>query len=320
MRFAVVSALAVATAVGCGSSDLQPIREPASDASAAPLPPPAHVGVGIGDAAPAPPDAGSQGPAGCKRGMAANDAPSAAFAPSASSPGITWWYNWAAQPPGGGDDSIEFVPMIWGGQSLSQSIPAGSKYLLGFNEPNFVSQAHLTAQQAASDWPSLEAKAAPLGISIASPGVNYCGSNLDGGGSAACTEPTVTDPYSYLKEFLADCKGCKVDYIAVHWYNCDLPSLRDYIDGDLDSGGTFPGFAQFGRPIWLTEFSCPSGSSTADQKAYMKAAIPYLESNPNVMRYAWFNASNIPSAQLSNSDGTLTDLGKTYVSLPQSCP
>ena len=320
MRFAVVSALAVATAVGCGSSDLQPIREPASDASAAPLPPPAHVGVGIGDAAPATPDAGSQGPAGCKRGMAANDAPSAAFAPSASSPGITWWYNWAAQPPGGGDDRIEFVPMIWGGQSLSQSIPAGSKYLLGFNEPNFVSQAHLTAQQAASDWPSLEAKAAPLGISIASPGVNYCGSNLDGGGSAACTEPTVTDPYSYLKEFLADCKGCKVDYIAVHWYNCDLPSLRDYIDGDLDSGGTFPGFAQFGRPIWSTEFSCPSGSSTADQKAYMEAAVPYLESNPNVMRYAWFNASNIPSAQLSNSDGTLTDLGKTYVSLPQSCP
>ena len=33
MRFAVVSALAAATAVGCGSSDLQPIREPASDAA-----------------------------------------------------------------------------------------------------------------------------------------------------------------------------------------------------------------------------------------------------------------------------------------------
>jgi hypothetical protein len=317
MRFAVVSALAVATAVGCGSSDLQPIHEPASDASIA------LAEVGGGDAATPAPDAGppaSPTSSACKRGIAANDAPSAAFAPSGSSPGITWWYNWAAQPPGGGDEGIEFVPMIWGGQSLGQTIPKGSKYLLGFNEPNFVSQSHLTAQQAASDWPSVEAKATPQGISIASPGVNYCGSNADGGGSSACTEPTVTDPYSYLKEFLADCKGCKVDYIAVHWYNCDLPSLRDYIDGDLDSGGTFPGFVQFGKPIWVTEFSCPSSASVAQQKTYMEAAIPYLESNPNVMRYAWFNASNIASAQLSNSDRTLTDLGKTYVSLPQSCP
>ena len=74
------------------------------------------------------------------------------------------------------------------------------------------------------------------------------------------------------------------------------------------------------RPIWLTEFSCDTSHSVADQKAYMQAAVPYLESNPNVMRYAWFNADPIPNAELANSDGSLTDLGATYVGLPQNCP
>ena len=146
--------------------------------------------------------------------------------------------------------------------------------------------------------------------------MNFCGSASD---SSKCTEPTVTDPYTYLKDFLAACSGCQVDYIAVHWYNCDLPSLQAYLEGNTDAGGNLQGFVQFGKPIWLTEFSCDSSHSAADQKAYMKAAIPYLEANPNIARYAWFSARNIPNADLTNSDGSLTDLGTTYIGLPQSC-
>jgi hypothetical protein len=308
MRFAIatVSTLAVASVASCGSSDLQPIHEPGMEAA---LPTPNEGGTGI-----VPRDASAPPARACKRGIAATVAPSAAFAPTAASPGISWWYNWYSRPPGSGDESIEFVPMIWGGGSLAESIPSSSKHLLGFNEPDLMKQSNLTEQQAAADWPSIEAKAAPLGISIVSPAVSYC-SPMDGG-AGQCTEPTVTDPYTYLKNFLADCQGCKVDYIAVHWYNCDLPSLRGYIDGD----GNFPGFVQFGRPIWLTEFACNGSATVAQQKAYMQAAVPYLEGNPNVMRYAWFSAKNIPNALLTNSDGSLTDLGQTYVGLAQSCP
>jgi hypothetical protein len=260
-------------------------------------------------------DSGSKGGAGthCKRGIASNAAPSAAFVPTASSPGIAWWYNWSNQGSSG-TTGIEYVPMIWGSGSLNAAIPAGSRYLLGFNEPNFKSQADLTAQQAATDWPTLETKA--NGIPLVSPGVNYCGSSTD---SSGCTEPTVTDPYTYLKDFFADCPGCEVDYVAVHWYNCDLPSLQAYLEGNLDAGGGLQGFVQFNKPIWLTEFSCGSGSSVADQKAYMQAAVPYLESNPNVFRYSWFSASAIPNAELMNSDGSLTDLGTTYVGLAANC-
>jgi hypothetical protein len=253
------------------------------------------------------------GGAHCKRGIAANTAPSAAFAPTASSPGITWWYNWSNQGSSG-TTGIEYVPMIWGSASLGDAIPAGSRYLLGFNEPNFKSQADLTSQQAATDWPMLEAKA--NGIPLVSPAVNYCGSSSN---SSQCTDPAVTDPYTYLKDFFADCSGCEVDYVAVHWYNCDLPSLKAYLEGNLDAGGGLQGFVQFKKPIWLTEFSCDGSHSVADQKAYMQAAVPYLESNPNVYRYSWFSAGPIANAELMNSDGSLTDLGTTYIGLPESC-
>jgi hypothetical protein len=107
-----------------------------------------------------------------------------------------------------------------------------------------------------------------------------------------------------------------VDYVAVHWYNCDLPSLKDY----LEPGGSLEGFEQFGKPIWLTEFSCNGSASAAEQEAYMRAAIPYLEGNPHVFRYSWFSAGPIPNAKLINTDGSPTALGTVYMGLPQSCP
>ena len=253
------------------------------------------------------------GASACKRGIAANATPSGALAPTASSPGVWWWYNWSnksAAPPAG----IEFAPMIWGSASVAGPIPAGAKYLLGFNEPNFKSQANLTPQQAAADWPQVEALAKATSIPIVSPAVNFCGSASN---SSGCSDPSVTDPYTYLKDFLAACTGCEVDAVAVHWYNCDLPSLQGYIEGNTSG---LQGFVQFGKPIWLTEFSCDSTHSVADQKAYMQAAVPWLESNAHIFRYSWFSASPIPNALLQNSDGTLTDLGTTYASLPQSCP
>ena len=123
------------------------------------------------------------------------------------------------------------------------------------------------------------------------------------------------DPYQYLTDFFTACTGCEVDYVAVHWYNCDLPSLKDY----LETGANLPGFEQFGKPIWLTEFSCDTSASSADQESYMRAAIPYLESNPKVFRYSWFSADPIPNAKLMNADGSPTALGQVYIGLPQSC-
>jgi hypothetical protein len=290
----------------CGTTNLDPIEAP-------PLADAGHGGPAVqdGSATGAPDADASTVP--CKRGFAANDGPSAALAPAASSPGLAWWYNWAAQSPGG-DPRIEFVPMLWGGGSLTQTIPAGSRYLLGYNEPNFNSQANLSVAQAVADWPAVESRAGSR--PIVSPAVNYCGSATD---ASRCTDPAITDPYTYLGDFFAACSGCRVDYVAVHAYFCDLPSLQAYLEGNTQTGGSVPGFVQFGKPIWVTELACDASHPVADQKAFMQAAVPYLERNPNVLRYAWFNAKNIPNAMLTNADGSLTDLGTTYVGLAAAC-
>jgi hypothetical protein len=215
---------------------------------------------------------------------------------------VAWWYNWSLK----GSGALEFVPMVWGKDSVSASIPTGADYLLTFNEPNFHAQSNLTAQAAADLWPTIEQKAKAAGIPLVSPAMNFCGPAADCNG---------TDPYQYLKDFFAACASCEVDYVAVHWYNCDLPSLKDY----LEPGGNLEGFEQFGKPIWLTEFSCNGDASAADQEAYMRAAVPYLEGNSHVFRYSWFSADPIPKAKLVADDGSPTALGQVYLGLPDSC-
>lgn len=221
-------------------------------------------------------------------------------------PGVSWWYNWAASrqavAPG-----IEFVPMIWGSGSFdgaAASMPSDAEYLLGFNEPNFFEQANISAQAAAQLWPQLEAIANAKGLELVSPAVNFCGD--DASKTGPCHD---TNPVSYLEDFFAACASCRVDYVAVHWYNCAVPELQFYLGQ----------FRKFNKPIWLTEFACAYGGDTsvAGQESYMRAAIPVLEADTRVHRYAWFSGDPLPTARLLEPNGELTALGKVYASLPR---
>ena len=241
----------------------------------------------------------------CKRGVAWY---SDQTMPAALMPGVTWWYNWG---PGGTESAdLEFVPMIWGGEfdvgNVVDDIPSGAAHLLGFNEPNFFEQANLSAQDAAAAWPGVENVAAQLGLPIASPAVNFCGD--DATKTGPCHD---TNPLDYLTDFFAACQGCKVDYVAVHWYNCSGADLTWYLDQ----------FKAFGKPIWLTEFACGFGGDTsvAGQEAYMREAIPILEQDPAIMRYAWFSGDPMPNARLLDDNGQVTSLGQVYVDLPRAC-
>lgn len=178
-------------------------------------------------------------------------------------------------------------------------IPDGAQYLLGFNEPNFKSQANLSPTEAAAKWPDLENIAQQKNMKLISPAVNYCGP------SANCYE---TDPYVYLDKFFAACKNCQVDYIAMHWYACKREYLANYLNG----------FKKYNKQLWVIEFSCGDGDdnakSLAGQKSYMDEALKELESNPLVFRYSWFSSRTqaIPNVNLLGSSGVLTDLGNQY--------
>jgi hypothetical protein len=185
--------------------------------------------------------------------------------------------------------------MAWSG--VPSNVTQGP-YLLGFNEPDNGSQSNLSPSQAAGMWPQMQNLAKKEGIQY-------------------IVSPAVASSVSWMKSFMADCSGCQVDFIAVHFYGCLLHStpqwtgLAEYLEQ----------FYQFNKPIWLTEFSCDSSQSVQQQTTYMQAAIPYLEANSWVYRYSWFNAGPIPNAELTNGGGSgaLTALGQVYVSLPEAC-
>lgn len=225
-------------------------------------------------------------------------------------PAMTWWYNWSPRPDAqvAAHVGAEFVPMVWGGQfddaAVKAGIPAGARYLLGFNEPNFKKgQANLSAAQAAALWPRLEAIADARGLDLVSPAVNYCGPAAD------CWD---TDPVAYLDHFFAACTGCRVDAIAIHSYMCTGDALSWYLSR----------FKKYGKPIWLTEFSCGDAEdvSLAVQERYMREAVAILEADPQVARYAWFIGRQSPAnpgwpVDLLAGDGRLTALGEEYLGL-----
>ncbi|MDB5106436.1 MAG: hypothetical protein JWP91_4125 [Fibrobacteres bacterium] len=245
----------------------------------------------------------------CKRGYAYGGNSTADM--QAMSKGVSWWYNWGTTADQGVAGTylasgVEFVPMVWGKNFIGNADAVikqdGAKYLLAFNEPNFFSQSNITPLEAAAMWPQIETIARNHNLKIVSPATNFCG--------GGCNE---TDPYVWLQKFFAACPNCKVDYIGAHWYACTGDALKWHI-GNLK---------QFNRPIWLTEFSCLDGAdkSVAAQKAYMTTALDILEKEPAVFRYSWFTGrfADVPSINLLGAPGQLTELGQTYVSLPQAC-
>jgi len=224
-------------------------------------------------------------------------------------PSTTWYYDWGVAPPAtlqGQLSGIEWVPMVWGGINASDvagieaMIPAGSKYLLGFNEPNFRSQANLTPAQAASMWPNLEKIAADKSLLLVSPAVNWCGD---------CVAGVTNDPVDWLDKFFAACVGCKVDYIAIHSYAPGSAALAGYIDK----------FRKYGKPLWITEFAPwdPPKPDFEGVVRYMKEAIPILENDPIVFRYSWFatRVGSNPDISLLGPNGTLTKLGQLYAAM-----
>lgn len=235
--------------------------------------------------------------------------------------GISWWYNWSDSPESSVLSSysglgMDFVPMAWNGNFNKQRLRdfllthPDVKYILGFNEPNFTSQANMTPSQAAAKWPEIEAIADEFGLKIVGPAVNYCGTCVSEGGT------TYNDPFKYLDDFFWSCSNCRVDYIAIHSYMNTVGALSWYV-GE---------FKRFGKPIWVTEFAGWENNnninSAANQESFLIGAVDFLESDPDVFRYSWFTGrttggyGTYPYIDLLKSGGGLTDLGNTYLSMP----
>ena len=241
-----------------------------------------------------------------------------AFDIPALAPGVCWYYNWGHSVPSSSLTSLlkvhgmDFVPMIWNNNFSTATVENNIRtyaaevsmppYLLAFNEPNLTDQADQTPAEAASRWAEVKKIAADLSLRLVSPALNY-------GTKAGYHDPTV-----WLDEFLQQ-SGVAIDdmhALALHSYMPNAAALKDFIRK----------FDKYGKPVLLTEFCRANGEITnnaAQQLDYMCEALTYLENDPAVEGYAWFQLRGTGSwAAISLMDSNardshLTDLGKVYV-------
>jgi hypothetical protein len=190
----------------------------------------------------------------------------------------SWYYNWASGKSSGAPASAQFVPMIWGAKSvtateLNRARSSGATTLLGFNEPDFDSQANMTVEQALDLWPQLQATGLRLGSPA--PAVN--------GAKAG----------DWLDRFITGARerGLRVDFIALHWYGSDFSDaavghLRGYLQAVWD---------RYRLPIWLTEYALIKWSgggavypTDAQQASFVTKSTAMMEGLSYVERYAWF--------------------------------
>ena len=159
--------------------------------------------------------------------------------------------------------------MVWGwNPKYPLAVPSDTPAILGFNEPNFHSQADLTAKEAASHWPEIERHS--HGRPLVSPAASPCSSK------SKC----IGNSFEWFDDFFRLCHGCRVDYLATHAYYCNADTTMDYLQKL---------YTRYGKKIWLTEFSCPRTMDYGHQLDYMKAILPRLEAADFVYRSVRIN-------------------------------
>lgn len=212
-----------------------------------------------------------------------------------TSPGVTFLYNWGpTNTPL--NTAFPFWVMQWGSGGIEQLASAVQtarpQVILGFNEPDNPSQSNLTPTEAASLWQQYIQPLASSGAKLISPAITNGG------------PPSGT---AWMDDFLQACSGCQVDGIAGHWYGGWTDDFEAFIESLM----------KYDKPIYLTEFgfSWDADASVDSFLQFLPLAMDYLDSTPEVVAYSFFGAfhSGTPKDMI-NADGTLTDVGKLYVS------
>lgn len=218
---------------------------------------------------------------------------------------VGWNYSWGYGIVPNQPETIEFVPMSWGGFDpdtfLSDVLPDvnSGKYkrFLGFNEPDGEKQANMTVEKVIQLWPTLQR----LGIPLGSPAVV----NAETG--------------EWLEDFMAevDRLGYRVDYICVHNYpGTSVENFKTKMTNIHN---------KYNRPIIITEFApadwnaaTPEDNRHTEQAVldFMKGVLDWMEKTDFIYGYAWFPFSKTDAAgctsALFDENGNLTELGKYY--------
>ena len=245
-----------------------------------------------------------------KRGLVYSwESPSLSVFSPYSSKSLSWAWNWDSTPFNL-LQGFSFAPTLhslkpeatgpWAANAKKaiDSANGGPVQLLGFNEPDIAEQANLSPSAAAAAWRQyLQPLAGANNVQLGSPQVS----------NGVGTNPATGQPYGldWLTSFLSACSACTVDFLVVHWYGCtdgcsvdtDVAAFKDFVR-------KAEGVAK-GKKIWITEFA----THNPDQASFIEKALPWLDGEGGVDRYAYFM---VKEGSLTQGNG-LSAAGKAYV-------
>ncbi len=237
-----------------------------------------------------------------------------------------WMYNWGPSTSVTLPADTVYNPMQWGSFNWTYNTGSGPIWqnypawrartdgflVMGFNEPDRTDQSNITLEESVALWPRLMALDQPL----LSP-------------SPGTLNPPVGVP-SWHQQFYDEAArlGYRVEYNAIHTYPGPSSGSSDYLVNLIQTE-----FNDFGRPVWLTEFSFVDwggDQSWSEEDNYQCLAefIWRAESMAALRKYALFvftadannpqpanSYTNYTPAPRSNSydaAGNLTAFGKLY--------
>ena len=217
-------------------------------------------------------------------------------------PKVTWVANWYSGPPPDLDSHIEFVPQNYGKQSdiapdfgwthnAKRAIEKGAKNFISFGEPETPNdKLHMEPQEAVD-----------LFLQKMQPYAN----------DVRLGSPTVTQPdrdLAWLSQFLdlCDAAGCSISFVCVHWI---WEASEERIE-DFKSTITKAIKIAKGKPVWVDNFQ--ANGSDEEQRKFLSGVLPWLESNPDVERYAYVSPARSTGTGFLNADGSISPLGEFY--------
>ncbi|KAI5208354.1 hypothetical protein E4T38_02948 [Aureobasidium subglaciale] len=245
-----------------------------------------------------------------KRGLSYNNAAyTMPFSLSGQNSQVSWAYNWYSAAGSGLNPAIEYVPMLWSNASdltrdwpgnAQAAINAGSKALLGFNEPDLclagAGSSCMEMPSAVKAWKQYMEPFAGKAL-LGSPAVTNGGSPMG---------------LTWLQNFMGNCTGCHIDFINIHWYSNHWAGAN-YFKQQVQAAHDMSG----GRPVWVTEFGLDGsqGQTTADLTSFLEEVMEWMDAQDYVHRYAYFMDT---TGMLMTSDGSgMSDLGSMYNSYPE---
>jgi hypothetical protein len=234
-----------------------------------------------------------------------------------------WCYDWGRDNPNAASLPADVVydPMQWGNFNwdigsnqgpIWQLYPkwrtqAKALHCLGFNEPDNASQSNISSNDAVALWPRIQAMDVPL--------VSPAPANLSNGWLA----------YFYDQ---ATNLGYRVDYTAVHNYPSPNGGSSDNLVSFLQTAHD-----NWGRPVWLTEFSFVDwngGATWTEEDNYNCLAeflwraesLPWLrhygmflftaDTNNPIAPNPWTATTPAPRSNAFDTNGNLTPFGQLY--------